>query len=74
MACVGDPALNDVEAIDACGSFITFLEASEKSLRIGFGCSRTYGDDCGNMTRDTVMLIPNDFPACNQFLTIQVWA
>jgi hypothetical protein len=64
MACVGDPVLNDVEAIDDCGNAsLRFWETEVRNpCGPGLAVRRTYEafDDCGNIIRDTIMLIPND--------------
>ncbi len=65
MACVGDPQLNDVEAVDDCGNAsLRFWETEVRNpCGTGMAVRRTYEafDDCGNITRDTVILLPNDF-------------
>lgn len=64
MTCLGDPTLNDVEAIDNCGNASIRFWETEIVNPCGSGTAvrRTYEafDDCGNITRDTVVLIPND--------------
>jgi hypothetical protein len=64
MVCVGDPVLNEVDAIDDCGNAsLRFWETAVRNPCVpGMAVQRTYEafDDCGNITRDTVILIPND--------------
>ncbi len=64
FACVGDPALQNIEAADNCS------EAAVRywDVRIDNPCGdgqairRTFEafDPCGNITRDTVILLPNE--------------
>ncbi len=64
VACVDDPALNNIDATDNCGNpHIRFWDIPiPNPCGSGKAYRRTYEafDDCGNMTRDTVLLIPND--------------
>ncbi|MEO6131506.1 MAG: T9SS type A sorting domain-containing protein, partial [Saprospiraceae bacterium] len=64
MACQGDPALNDIEAIDNCdqGTFTYFDKEIPNPCGTGKAISRLYHafDQCGNVTEATAILIPND--------------
>jgi hypothetical protein len=63
MACIGDPALQDVYAIDNCGqAFTHFWDVNiPNPCWGGVAVSRTYEayDACGNTIRDTTILVPN---------------
>jgi PKD repeat protein len=64
MACVGDPILDFIEATDNCAhASLRFWDVEvDNPCGEGKAMRRTYEafDDCGNMSRDTVMLIPDD--------------
>jgi hypothetical protein len=76
--CVGDPSLKEVEAIDNCGHpFLTFWDTEIPSpCGPGKALRRTYEayDDCGNFTRDTSILIPNDGTHPNLIFTNPILA
>jgi hypothetical protein len=61
VACVGDPALNNIDATDNCSNpHIRFWDVSiPNPCGNGKAMRRTYEayDDCGNITADTVILI-----------------
>jgi hypothetical protein len=63
IACIGDPALQDVFAIDNCGqAFIHFWDVNiQNPCWNGVAVRRTYEayDACGNTIRDTTILVPN---------------
>ena len=63
MACIGDPKLRDVYVIDNCDdASVRFWDVSiPNPCGIGTAMRRTYEavDQCGNMSRDTVILVPN---------------
>ncbi|MEO5907034.1 MAG: hypothetical protein ABIQ11_09920, partial [Saprospiraceae bacterium] len=62
VTCIGDQLLDDVEATDNCGSAsVRFWDVNIPNS-CGMAIRRTYEafDDCGNMSRDTVMIIPDD--------------
>jgi len=62
--CINDPALKDVDATDNCGHpFLRFWDVKiPNPCGSGMAVRRTYEvyDYCGNMSRDTAILIPND--------------
>ncbi|MGB4848552.1 MAG: T9SS type A sorting domain-containing protein, partial [Saprospiraceae bacterium] len=64
IACIDDPLLDNVDAIDNCGNaHLRYWDVEiPNPCGIGTAISRTYEayDDCGNMTRDTAILLPND--------------
>jgi len=61
--CIGDPLLNDVDATDNCEHpLIRYWDVNiPNPCGSGLAVRRTYEayDDCGNMSRDTAILIPN---------------
>ncbi|MEP6645634.1 MAG: Calx-beta domain-containing protein [Saprospiraceae bacterium] len=63
-ACIDDPALKFVDAEDNCGTaFLRYWDVKiPNPCGTGFAIRRTYeaNDYCGNFTRDTAILIPND--------------
>ncbi|MEP6796243.1 MAG: T9SS type A sorting domain-containing protein, partial [Saprospiraceae bacterium] len=63
LACIDDPLLANVDAIDDCGeAHVRFWDFNiPNPCGEGSAVRRTYEayDDCGNMTRDTAILIPN---------------
>ncbi|MEP6645568.1 MAG: HYR domain-containing protein [Saprospiraceae bacterium] len=63
-ACIDDPALKFVGAIDNCdNAYLYYWDVKiPNPCGSGFGVRRTYeaNDGCGNFTRDTAILIPND--------------
>ncbi|MEO6130862.1 MAG: ice-binding family protein, partial [Saprospiraceae bacterium] len=65
IACAGDPALNNIEAVDNCGQgSVSFWDVSiPNPCGDGTAIRRTYEgtDPCGNSVRDTAILIPNQF-------------
>ncbi|MDQ3017876.1 MAG: HYR domain-containing protein, partial [Bacteroidota bacterium] len=64
LACDGDPSLAEVEAIDNCenGSVRYWDVVIPNPCGIGNAKRRTYEgfDPCGNMVRDTTILLPQD--------------
>jgi hypothetical protein len=64
MTCIGDPALDLVEAVDNCekAGLIHWDVKIPSPCGDGEALFRTYEaqDQCGNFARDTVTLIPND--------------
>ena len=63
MTCIGDPALSNVVAIDNCEhSSVRFWDVTiQNPCGIGSAIRRTYEafDQCGNMARDTTILLPD---------------
>ncbi len=63
MTCIGDPSLNNVDAIDNCEHpSVRFWDVSiPNPCGAGTALRRTYEafDNCGNMARDTVILMPD---------------
>ena len=63
MACMNDPVLELIEAVDCAQSSMRFWDVPVvNTCGEGMAIHRTYEafDLCGNMSRDTVMLIPDD--------------
>ncbi|HZV67894.1 MAG TPA: T9SS type A sorting domain-containing protein [Saprospiraceae bacterium] len=64
IICMDDFSLNSVEATDNCGHpSIRYWDITVPNpCGAGFAVHRTYEayDDCGNMTRDTAILVQND--------------
>jgi hypothetical protein len=64
IACIDDPALDNVDAFDNCGHpSIRYWDVSiPNPCGDGIAFRRTYEvyDECGNMSRDTAILIPNN--------------
>ncbi len=64
MACIGDPSLNEVEAVDNCGSsHVRYWDVSiPNPCGTGIAFRRMYEayDDCGNISQDASILLPND--------------
>ena len=64
MTCIGDPSLNNVDAIDNCEHpSVRFWDvAIPNPCGTGTAFRRTYEafDNCGNMARDTAILLPNN--------------
>jgi hypothetical protein len=64
VACIGDPALKEIEVIDNCGNGNLRYWDVEIPNPCGTGKAyrRTYEgfDPCGNMVRDSAVLIPDD--------------
>ncbi|MBK9982996.1 MAG: HYR domain-containing protein [Saprospiraceae bacterium] len=64
IVCADDPALKNVDATDNCGHpSIRYWDLTVRNpCGNGFAVQRTYEayDDCGNITRDTAILITND--------------
>ncbi|HZV70930.1 MAG TPA: ice-binding family protein [Saprospiraceae bacterium] len=69
IACINDPSLKDVEAFDNCSeAHVRFWESKiPNPCGPGMAIRRTYEayDDCGNIMRDTTILIPNDLVSPN---------
>ncbi|MGB4847885.1 MAG: T9SS type A sorting domain-containing protein, partial [Saprospiraceae bacterium] len=69
LACIDDPSLANVDAIDNCGeAHVRFWDNTiPNPCGSGTAVRRTYEayDDCGNMVRDTAILIPNDLAKPN---------
>ncbi len=64
MTCIDDSALKFIEATDNCGeAFLRYWDIKiPNPCGAGFAIRRTYeaNDYCGNVSRDTAILIPND--------------
>lgn len=64
MTCVGDPALNEIEAVDNCenGSVRYWDVPIPSPCGNGTALRRTYEgfDPCGNIVRDTAILLPDN--------------
>ncbi|MEP6795312.1 MAG: T9SS type A sorting domain-containing protein, partial [Saprospiraceae bacterium] len=64
IACIDDSALKFIEATDNCGeAFLRYWDIKiPNPCGSGFAVRRTYeaNDYCGNLSRDTSILIPND--------------
>ncbi len=64
MTCIGDPALNSIEAIDNCdhGTFTYSDKTIPNPCGTGTAIRRTYraSDQCDNVSEATAILIPND--------------
>ncbi|MBK9985113.1 MAG: T9SS type A sorting domain-containing protein [Saprospiraceae bacterium] len=69
LACIDDPSLANIDAIDNCGeAHVRFWDNTiPNPCGAGTAIRRTYEayDDCGNMARDTAILIPNDLAKPN---------
>ena len=63
MTCIGDQSLNEVEAIDNCENpSVRFWDVTiSNPCGTGTAVRRTYEafDNCGNMARDTAILLPD---------------
>ncbi len=78
MTCLGDPALNNIEAVDNCGhASVRFWDvAIPDPCGNGTALRRTYEgfDPCGNMVRDTAILITNNNPSLSlTFNNPEIW-
>ncbi|MBL0009802.1 MAG: T9SS type A sorting domain-containing protein [Saprospiraceae bacterium] len=64
ITCVGDPALDEIEVIDNCGNGnLRYWDVQVPNpCGTGNAIRRTYEgfDPCGNMVRDTAILLPDD--------------
>ncbi|MGB4847126.1 MAG: T9SS type A sorting domain-containing protein, partial [Saprospiraceae bacterium] len=64
ITCIDDSALKFIEATDNCGeAFLRYWDIKiPNPCGSGFAIRRTYeaNDHCGNVSRDTSILIPND--------------
>jgi large repetitive protein len=64
MACIADPILNDVEAVDDCGeaSLRYWEDQIDNPCSEGLITMRIYEaqDNCGNILTDTILLFPDD--------------
>lgn len=64
MTCIGDPALNEIEAVDNCdnGSVRYWDVPIPSPCGNGTALRRTYEgfDPCGNIVRDTAILLPDN--------------
>ena len=64
VICIGDPALSAVSATDNCGQpSIQFVDVNiPNPCGSGMVVQRVYEayDNCGNMSRDTAILLPNN--------------
>ncbi|HJW29276.1 MAG TPA: T9SS type A sorting domain-containing protein, partial [Saprospiraceae bacterium] len=71
MACIDDPALNDIEAVDNCEiAWLTYWDIPiESPCGNGQAYMREYeaSDPCGNFVRDTVILVQDNTPPHMEF-------
>lgn len=79
VACIGDPILNEIEVIDNCGNGnLRFWDVEiPNPCGTGKAYRRTYEgfDPCGNMVRDTAILIPDDhIPPTMEFVNPELAA
>ncbi|MEO6131464.1 MAG: T9SS type A sorting domain-containing protein, partial [Saprospiraceae bacterium] len=76
--CVDDPSLKLVDATDNCGEpFVRFWDVKiPNPCGTGIAYRRTYEayDNCGNLMRDTTILIPNDHTHPNIFFVNPILA
>ena len=75
--CISDPLLDDIVSTDACGeSFLQFLDVNiPNPCGDGMAIQRIYmaQDECGNVARDTAILLPVDqTPPVIRFINLEL--